>query len=200
MPVKLAVGCEVFSLAMMLIHRIVRVHFKAGHLFEYLLGLSFWLFLAFMIYQRKNLARWTYTFFAAFWLLWFAVTFRTRMELPLSELIVQVATSILWTASVIMLFDPSANNWFESTLTRRKFAVLLILISVFAGMTLFLAALLHGVWQQAHGGSSDDVQWIAGSVRLGRSVFYLIPIILCGAVGLLILFPWWSRNPPKTVT
>lgn len=60
----------------------------------------------------------------------------------------------------------------------------------------FVVGVIHGHWQYDGNGSSRNGQWVAISGELGVSEYYLIPILLFGAVGILCL-AWPRRKPPK---
>jgi len=80
--------------------------------------------------------------------------------------------------------------------TRRKLGMLLLAISALAVLAFLAFGIFHGRWQYVGGGASGDSCWLAFSGELGLSKYYLIPISLCGVVGLLCLV-WSSPKPPK---
>lgn len=80
--------------------------------------------------------------------------------------------------------------------TRRKLGVFLIAFAVLAMATFLVFGIIHGKWHQYGSGASDNVVWMAESIELRVSDYYLIPIIFCGTVGAFCL-AWPSRKPPK---
>jgi len=63
-------------------------------------------------------------------------------------------------------------------------------------IALLVVAVFPSHWHFAGGGSVGNAYWTDFTVDLGVSGYYLIPIILCGVMGLLYLL-WPSRKPPK---
>jgi hypothetical protein len=80
-----------------------------------------------------------------------------------------------------------------TTSTRRKLGISLIALSV---ITFLVVDISLSHWHFAGGGSSGNVQWAAYDVDIGGRGHYLIPIILCGMIGVLY-WVWPSRKPPK---
>jgi hypothetical protein len=113
-PVKLAIGCLVVIVAISLTTQ-KPPSARSTWIFitAFIFTCFFFLVLGFMIYRRKNWARWTFAVYSVIWLVWFVVTVRLRMDMPLARFIPQVVEFILLTCGVIMLFVPAANNWFR---------------------------------------------------------------------------------------
>jgi hypothetical protein len=80
--------------------------------------------------------------------------------------------------------------------TRGKIGISLVAVSVISMVVFQLVAFLHTDWHYVGSGSSDTSHVIAYSGTSRISGIYLIPIVLCGAVGALSLL-WPSRKPPK---
>jgi len=79
---------------------------------------------------------------------------------------------------------------------RHQYGVLLLAISI-AALTIFLIiGFAHGTWQYDGGGSSNGAHWESFSGKLGISGYYLVPIFLVGAFGVVCL-AWPSRKPPR---
>lgn len=85
---------------------------------------------------------------------------------------------------------------FMSVSTRRKFGILLVAISVAALMAFLVVGIFRGTWHYEGSGSSGDGHWMDFSVESGASGYYLVPIVLCGAIGAFCLL-WPARKPPK---
>lgn len=82
------------------------------------------------------------------------------------------------------------------TIKRRKLGRSLIVISVFALIAFIVVTFVRGQWHYEGGDSSGIAVSNVYSIELGVSGYYLIPILLCGALGLLLL-AWPSQKPPK---
>jgi hypothetical protein len=80
--------------------------------------------------------------------------------------------------------------------SRRKLGITLLSISVVALVVFLVVGVIRGHWRFDGSGSSGDAHWAAYSGELGVSEYYLIPILLCGAVGAFYLFRP-LRKPPK---
>lgn len=65
-----------------------------------------------------------------------------------------------------------------------------------ATIAFFVVGIIYGQWQLDGSGTSGNGEWAAYSGQLGISGYYLIPIILCGAIGVLYLVRS-LRKPPK---
>jgi len=80
---------------------------------------------------------------------------------------------------------------------RRKFGGLLVCISAFA---FIVAETFFAHWRVVGSGSSRHGPltsiWTAVEVKSDLGWIYFIPVILCGAVGVLCL-AWPTRKPPK---
>jgi hypothetical protein len=72
----------------------------------------------------------------------------------------------------------------------------MLAISVVALVVFLVIGVIRGHWRFDGSGSSGNAQWAAYSGELGVSGYYLIPILLCGAIGVFCLFRP-SRKPPK---
>ena len=74
--------------------------------------------------------------------------------------------------------------------------MLLVAISVAALVAFLVLGIFTGSWQYDGSGSSGNGQWMSFSGELGVSGYYLIPILLCGAIAAFCL-AWPSQKPPK---
>lgn len=83
-----------------------------------------------------------------------------------------------------------------SITTQRKSGMLLLATSVVALIVFLAVGFLHGSWHYVAGGSIGNDQWAVYSGKLGVNNYYLIPILLCGAIGAVFLARA-SRKPPK---
>jgi len=79
---------------------------------------------------------------------------------------------------------------------RQKFGVLLLAISVASFFAFLVVGVFRGDWHFDGSGSSGNGSWAAYSGELKISDYYLIPIFLCGLLGVFFLV-WRSRKPPK---
>jgi hypothetical protein len=111
--VKLAICCLAISFAISLIQAFVRADFKTGGFAYQIFGFFIVLFLVFMIYRRKNWARWIYAGCLVIWLVTLVVHLRFLTELTIVHGILLAVQLILWTTAAFMLFVPAANNWFR---------------------------------------------------------------------------------------
>ena len=82
---------------------------------------------------------------------------------------------------------------YMSILTRQKLGVSLMCIS---GTTFMVAWLLTSHSHVTASGSSGHAAWSVVDVESDLSWRYILPIILCGAVGIFCA-AWPSRKPPK---
>jgi hypothetical protein len=80
--------------------------------------------------------------------------------------------------------------------TRGKIGISLVAVSVVSMVVFQVVAFLHTDWHYAGRGSSDTSQAIAFAGKSRVDGIYLVPIVLCGAAGVLCLI-WPSRKPPK---
>jgi FtsH-binding integral membrane protein len=112
--VKLAIVCLASSFVISLVQILVRADFRPSHFAYELVGLLIVLFLAFMVYSRKNWARWTLAGCAAVWFASLALHFRIVAELTILGDFLLAAQLILWIAAVFLLFVPVANDWFRT--------------------------------------------------------------------------------------
>jgi hypothetical protein len=92
----------------------VRADFKSSGFAYEILGFFIVLFLAFMVYSRKNWARWILAACAVFWFVSLALHFRFVVELTIVSDFLLAAQLILWMAAVFLLFVPAANDWFRT--------------------------------------------------------------------------------------
>jgi hypothetical protein len=83
--------------------------------------------------------------------------------------------------------------------TRRKIGILLVAISVVATVVFQVIVFFHTDWHYDGSGSSGNAHWFAMTGTSRISGFYMIPMILCGAIGAFCLL-WPSRKPPKLHT
>ena len=83
-----------------------------------------------------------------------------------------------------------------TTSARRKVGIALVALSMVAMVLFLVVGFVRGQWHFAGSESSGNALWLAGSVKLGVSGYYLIPIVACGAMGALQLRSA-SRKPPK---
>jgi peptidoglycan/LPS O-acetylase OafA/YrhL len=112
--VKLAIGCLASSFVISLVQTLVRADFRpSGFAFE-MFGFFIALFLVFMIYRRKNWARWILAGCAVVWFASLALHFRFVAELTIVRDFLLVAQLILWAVAVFLLFVPAANDWFRT--------------------------------------------------------------------------------------
>jgi hypothetical protein len=79
---------------------------------------------------------------------------------------------------------------------RQKFGGLLIAISAVLFVVFLVVGIFRGDWRYVGSGFSGNGGWAVFSGELGVSAYYLIPILLCGALGAFCLI-WRSRKPPK---
>jgi len=79
---------------------------------------------------------------------------------------------------------------------RTKVGCLLVIISVIAFVAFMVFSALHTDWHYDGGGVSGSSDWVAFSGESSVSGYYLIPILLCGLIGVVCLV-WPSRKPPK---
>src|SRR5208283_2899061 len=86
---------------------------NVGYIFGFLLAL----FLVYMIYRRKNWARWIYAGCVVIWLVTLVVHLRFLTRLNIIGGLLLAVQLALWWAAAFMLFVPAANDWFR---THRK--------------------------------------------------------------------------------
>jgi hypothetical protein len=79
--------------------------------------------------------------------------------------------------------------------TRIKFGAWLVAISMAALVAFFAIGISRGAWHYVGSGSTGNGEWIDFSGKLGLGGYCLVPISLCGAVGMVCLL-WPSRKPP----
>jgi len=109
--VKLAICCLAVSGAISLVPTLVRADFKG---FGYqIFGFLIVLFLVFMIYRRKNWARWIYAGCVVVWLVTIVVHLRFLTELSIAGGLLLTVQLALWIAAAFLFFAPSANEWFR---------------------------------------------------------------------------------------
>ena len=76
---------------------------------------------------------------------------------------------------------------------RRRFGLVLVCGSVAA----WIVALVFFSHSRVIGsGQSDNASWVASVVEIDAGWQFLLPVIVCGAIGLLCLV-WPSPKPPK---
>ena len=95
-------------------------------------------------------------------------------------------------------------NAFMSISKRRRLGALLIAFAVLGGIVYFVADVSYGLTHgHPHFGEVQTSRTLFGTatsqvITLDASIsgYYLIPIILCGTLGILYL-AWPARKPPK---
>ena len=113
--VKLAICCLVISFAISLIQTFVQADFATSRFAYQMFGFFFVLFLVFMVYRRKNWARWILAGCTVLWLATLAFHFHLVTELTIVRSLLLAVQLILWTAATFMLFAPKTNEWFKNT-------------------------------------------------------------------------------------
>jgi hypothetical protein len=83
-----------------------------------------------------------------------------------------------------------------SVSARQRFGTLLIAISMVALGVFLEAGIRDGHWHYDGSGALGKGFWMTFSGESGVSGYYLIPIFLCGAIGVFCL-AWPTRKPPK---
>jgi hypothetical protein len=111
--VKVAIRCLAVSFAISLAQKLGNADFKRSGFAYYIFGLLIALFLVFMIYQRKNWARWIYAGFVIIWLVTLVVDLRSLAGLSIIGGFLLAAQLALWLAAAFMLFVPAANDWYR---------------------------------------------------------------------------------------
>ena len=110
---KLAISCLAISIAISLLRTLAKAEFKASGFGYYIFGFFIVLFLVFMIYRRKNWARWIYVGGFVSWLLTLVFHFRYLTGLNAVDGVLLAVQLALWLAAVFLLFGPAANEWFR---------------------------------------------------------------------------------------
>jgi hypothetical protein len=87
--------------------------------------------------------------------------------------------------------------------TRFKIGFLLVIVSAISFVVFWVVSVDESM-TQGHtriigSGSSGGAQWVAMESDSKINSHYLIPIILCGVIGILCL-AWPGRKPPKLPT
>lgn len=112
--VKLAIYCLAISFAISLVQTFVRADFMASGFAYEIFGFFIVSFLAFMIFRRKNWARWIFVGCALTWLVALVAHFRLVTELTSFRGLLLAVQLILWMATAFSLFAPKANEWFRT--------------------------------------------------------------------------------------
>jgi ABC-type branched-subunit amino acid transport system permease subunit len=95
------------------------------------------------------------------------------------------------------------DNMFIRPATRLKIGWLFIALSALSFVVFWIVSVDESI-TQGHtriigSGSSGGVHWVAMESDSKTNMYYVIPIILCGAIGILCL-AWPHRKPPKLTT
>ena len=83
--------------------------------------------------------------------------------------------------------------------TRRKFGVMMVAIAAMGMIMFYVVGLVHAQWHYVGSESSNSGHSIAFVGESQISGYYLIPIFLLGAIG-VICWVWPVRKPPKLPT
>jgi|SRR5665213_1612274 len=113
--VKLAICCLAISFAISLIQTFVQAHFATSRFAYQMFGFFIVLFLIFMIYRRKNWARWIFAGCTVLWLTTLIFHFHLVTELTIVRGLLLAVQLILWAVAICMLFAPKTNEWFKNT-------------------------------------------------------------------------------------
>jgi hypothetical protein len=113
--VKLAICCLAISFVISLIQTLVWADFNVSRFAYQAFGFFIVLFLVFMIYRRKNWARWIFVGCMILWLATLAFHFRLLTELTMIRGTLLAVQLMLWTVATFMLFAPKTNEWFKNT-------------------------------------------------------------------------------------
>jgi hypothetical protein len=111
--VKFAIRCLAVSFAISLVQTLVRADFKTSAFAYKMFGFFIVLFLIFMIYRRRNWARWLYAGCVVIWLVTLVVHFRFLTGLSIVGGVLLAVQLALWMAAALLLFAPPANEWFR---------------------------------------------------------------------------------------
>jgi hypothetical protein len=113
--VKLAIVFLSTSFVVSLVQTLMRVTagFKKIGFWCEIFGFLIILFLIVMIYQRKNWARWMLASCVVFWLVTLVVRFRFLTWTSIFDGILLAMQLALWIGAALLLFAPTANNWFR---------------------------------------------------------------------------------------
>ena len=91
----------------------MKADFRTSRVAYQIFGFFIVLFLVFMIYRRKNWARWIFSAWVAFWLMTFIIQLRFLTGLGIIGGVLLVGQLALWIAAAFLLFAPPANEWFR---------------------------------------------------------------------------------------
>jgi peptidoglycan/LPS O-acetylase OafA/YrhL len=111
--VKMAICCLAVSFAISLVQRLLNADFKTNGFAYCIFGFLIALFLVFMIYRRKNWARWIYAGCVVIWLVTLVVHLRFLTGLSIIGGVLLAVQLALWLAAAFMLFVPETNDWFR---------------------------------------------------------------------------------------
>jgi hypothetical protein len=113
--VKLAICCLVISFAVASVQMLLKIRFETTSSFiENVFGFLIGWFLVFMIYQRKNWARWIFTGFVVVWLTVLVVHIQLLAEITATRGIILALHLVLCKIAGCMLFVRTSNDWFRT--------------------------------------------------------------------------------------
>jgi hypothetical protein len=85
---------------------------------------------------------------------------------------------------------------FPTRQKRQRLGIVMAVISLVAMATFVLADLFRGQWHFEGAGATADAAWAEYSVRGGVNGYYLVPMVLCGVIGVACCL-WPAQKPPK---
>lgn len=111
--VTLAVYCLIVSAALSQVQMLMRGDYRTNRIASDAIALLIVLFLALMIYWRKNWARWIFAGCVVLWLVMIVAHLHALAGLSIIRDVFFAVQLGLWMIPSFLLFAPSANAWFR---------------------------------------------------------------------------------------